>query len=173
MNNETLVAYITTERARGVTDDAIKGALLEQGWKWEDVAIALGIAIPTQPSARRTLSLAYLFEGRLGRWQYFTTGFFLNILIAALRFLLESNDMLVLQLIVGLCILSLIPFSFSLLIRRVHDLGWSGWSSLFGIIPIVNIIFVLIILFKKGNDGANAYGAPQVDRSFEKTLLNL
>jgi len=41
-------------------------------------------------------------------------------------------------------------------IRRSHDMGWSGWMSLLALIPLVGLIW----LFKAGNPGANAYGAP-------------
>ncbi len=42
MENDTLVAYIATERARGVTDDNIRAELLTKGWSEAEVLLALG-----------------------------------------------------------------------------------------------------------------------------------
>ena len=47
-------------------------------------------------------------------------------------------------------------FLTSVMIRRSHDMGWSGWMSLLGFIPLVGLIWV----FKPGSRGANEYGAP-------------
>ena len=42
MENDTLVAYITTERARGVTDDNLRTELLTKGWGASEVDAAMG-----------------------------------------------------------------------------------------------------------------------------------
>jgi uncharacterized membrane protein YhaH (DUF805 family) len=42
------------------------------------------------------------------------------------------------------------------LIKRAHDMDWSGWTVLIGLIPLVGLIFV----FKRGSPGANRYGLP-------------
>lgn len=52
--------------------------------------------------------------------------------------------------------ISLLVFIVLVTIRRSHDMGWSGWMSLLALIPLVGLIW----LFKAGNPGANAYGAP-------------
>ncbi len=43
MENDTLVAYIATERARGVTDDNIRAELQKKGWGDTEVMKALGM----------------------------------------------------------------------------------------------------------------------------------
>jgi uncharacterized membrane protein YhaH (DUF805 family) len=42
------------------------------------------------------------------------------------------------------------------LIKRAHDMDWSGWTALIGLIPLVGLIFV----FKRGSPGPNRYGLP-------------
>ncbi|OGZ05099.1 MAG: hypothetical protein A2845_02135 [Candidatus Lloydbacteria bacterium RIFCSPHIGHO2_01_FULL_49_22] len=182
MINETLLTYVTAERARGVADDAIRSALQAQGWKPEDVAVVLG-GVGAITGAPRELSFANLFQGRLSRWQYFLTSILLSLSILAVLFV----SGLVLSLSLGttthstgpvmffVFILSYaiaIPLSISLVVRRAHDLNWSGWYALFFLIPFVNAVFALLFLFKKGTDGPNEYGIPQVDRSFVNTLIN-
>lgn len=47
-------------------------------------------------------------------------------------------------------------FGVLVMIRRSHDMGWSGWMSILAFIPLVGLIW----LFKAGNPGTNHYGAP-------------
>lgn len=182
MINETLLTYVTTERARGVADDAIRSALQAQGWKTEDVAEVLG-GFGATASVTRTLSFANLFEGRLGRWQYFVTSFLSGLCMMAifivlgfvLSFGLRATSYSAVPMMYFAYILIYvvaIPLSVSLVVRRAHDLNWSGWYALFFLIPFVNAIFAFIFLFKKGTDGSSKYGLPQADRSFINTLIN-
>jgi uncharacterized membrane protein YhaH (DUF805 family) len=43
-------------------------------------------------------------------------------------------------------------------IKRFHDLGKPGIHFLLLFIPLYNIYLGLVLLFKKGETGANAYG---------------
>jgi uncharacterized membrane protein YhaH (DUF805 family) len=52
----------------------------------------------------------------------------------------------------------LIP-GFSVLLRRLHDIGKSGWWFFIGLIPLVGVIWLLVLLCTKGNVGDNQYGA--------------
>jgi uncharacterized membrane protein YhaH (DUF805 family) len=177
MNNETLVAYIATERARGVTDDAIKGALLAQGWKEEDVASALGgEAIVAQPAAPRAFSFGNLFKGRVSHGFYIDANFRTAILITLFIFIfislkLEINTA---EIILFYALwLVLIILSLSVTIRRLHDLNSSGWLYFLGFVPLVNIFLLIVLFLIKGTPGENKYGLPPVKRKFIHTLLNL
>ena len=46
------------------------------------------------------------------------------------------------------------------MIKRLHDLNWSGWISLLSVVPFINIVLGLILLFAPGNSGPNKYGPP-------------
>ena len=49
--------------------------------------------------------------------------------------------------------------SFMVGIRRLHDLNRTGWFMLLVFIPVVNLIFAIYLLFFKGTEGYNNYGA--------------
>jgi len=44
-------------------------------------------------------------------------------------------------------------------IRRFHDFGWSGWRFLLVLIPFVSFVLALLMLFRKGAETTNNYGA--------------
>ena len=172
---------MAAERARGVTDAAIREALLAQGWKEEDVtasmvsgAVAVAATLPSEP---KQYSFGNLFEGRLMRWQSFVNQFFLSLAFAATMALIYGVSYITdLEAIMWLGLLLYVPFvlvSMSLTIRRIHDLNWSGWLCLVIFLPAVGTIFSLVVLFMKGTVGPNKYGPEQGDRNFKNTVLNL
>ena len=60
-------------------------------------------------------------------------------------------------------LLHFIP-SFSVSVRRLHDVGKSGWFMLIVLIPIIGGIWLLILACTDGDSGDNAYGgSPKVD----------
>lgn len=64
--------------------------------------------------------------------------------------------------IYGLCTLLSIPItvsSYTLMIRRLHDVGLSGYFILLAFIPFVSLGLLLYLLGKHGTEGDNAYGA--------------
>ncbi len=174
MINEQLVGYVSGERVRGVSDEAIKAALAAQGWKPEDIMASVG-GVGAIASGPRELSFGNLFEGRLGRWQYFLTSLLLGIAVFAVALLVgvasRSLGGISFLVVIAAYIIA-VPISISLSVRRAHDMNWSGWYVLFMLVPFVNFVFALIFLFKPGTAGANTYGLPQGDRNFKDTLLN-
>lgn len=56
-------------------------------------------------------------------------------------------------------ILVSLVFGIMFVVQRLHDLDHSGWMSLIMLIPLANAIFGLYLLFARGTDGANRYGA--------------
>ena len=50
--------------------------------------------------------------------------------------------------------------SFIFMIRRLHDLNWSGWLSVLMLIPLINLIIIIPCLFFRGTDGPNNFGPP-------------
>ena len=59
----------------------------------------------------------------------------------------------------------------SLLIRRAHDLGYSGWLTLLFLLPLVNLCMLIYFLCARGTEGDNMYGAPNVNRPFWRSVL--
>ena len=48
--------------------------------------------------------------------------------------------------------------SFSLVVRRLHDVGKSGWFILISIIPLIGAIWFLVLMCTDGNSEENTYG---------------
>ncbi len=181
MMNETILGYVVGERARGVADEAIRGALLAQGWKEEDVVASMaGGAVTvatTGATGPKQYSFGNLFQGRLMRWQSFSHQFMLSILFCILvAVLFGASYVTDMDAIMWLAFLLYIPFvvlSFSITVRRIHDLNWSGWLFLLMFVPFIGGVFALVVLFMKGTVGPNKYGPDQADRNFKSTILNL
>ena len=62
---------------------------------------------------------------------------------------------------------------FSLKIRRLHDLGYSGFIVLLFVIPIIYVIFEIILIFKKGNVATNRYGEVPQNIGFLRSFSNI
>ncbi len=96
------------------------------------------------------------FNGRISRRQYWMfalysvlISFALNIVIMILPFLA------VLSLIYALALL--VP-SFSLIIRRLHDINLSGWFLLISIVPVLGALALLFLLCMPSDKGENKFG---------------
>ena len=55
-------------------------------------------------------------------------------------------------------LVTLIP-SFSVTIRRLHDINKSGWNLLWMLIPLLGPVYIIILNILKGTDDDNKYGA--------------
>lgn len=55
-------------------------------------------------------------------------------------------------------------------IRRLHDFGASGWWSLVFLVPIANLVLGLMLLFKRGDEGANRFAAPRPTPGWERVV---
>lgn len=131
----------------------------------------------------------FSFEGRLNRLPYFIRNVFVNLIfgvfVSSIEMFLYMHSFYENELTTGsfdyialystnilsnatltilfglIIIISLIStwIVFSLNVRRCHDLNKSGWWLLLLFIPFVNFLFVLYLLFAKGTEGFNRFGA--------------
>ena len=108
--------------------------------------------------------LFFTVQGRLNRKPFLLRGLVLGILSLILSSVmggLAETSSTVLHL-VSLLMLPLILVcaagSFTLIIRRWHDLGKSGWFTLLLLIPLLNFVVMLYLWFVRGTAGPNAYG---------------
>ncbi|MFO1068249.1 MAG: DUF805 domain-containing protein [Geminicoccaceae bacterium] len=53
-------------------------------------------------------------------------------------------------------LLAIIPY-LAVLVRRLHDIGWSGWWALAMLVPLLNL-FVLVLTVFNGQPGPNRFG---------------
>lgn len=179
MANTELTQFVAAERMRGVADDAIQKSLVEKGWRAEDVSAALS---GNASEHAGDFSFKHLFEGRMGRMEYFLTQLLLSLIfllatVAFLAILFFSAGpgwgvFVGAILIFGALGLLSLPFSLGITVRRLHDVGASGWFVLLTFVPMVNFIMWVALLFIPGNVGANAYGMPAPKRSTWRALIN-
>ena len=50
--------------------------------------------------------------------------------------------------------------SISAMVRRLHDLGFSGWMYWISLVPIIGALTIFVVMAWPGNRGRNAYGPP-------------
>ncbi len=98
-----------------------------------------------------------IFEGRIGRKHYFFGMLFIFLIFLSIEAISFHTgvELDFLRIIIGIVVL---PFSFGLGIRRLHDLGYSGWLLLVLFIPVINIIFGLYMIFVPGKEAGEKYG---------------
>jgi uncharacterized membrane protein YhaH (DUF805 family) len=112
------------------------------------------------------------YPGRLSR-KNFALGSLYLIIVTLLLGIVDSlspNNILF-DLLFILAYLAGFAFLLWLYVFRLHDLDKSGWFSLLIFIPIVDFIFFIYLLFKKGSEESNKYGAPNVGESLWNTFF--
>lgn len=105
-----------------------------------------------------------LFEGRLDEtnYMYFAIGAFVVGLL--------SSMIPVIGFIVAL---GLFVLGLGATARRFHDINITGWAALIIIVPMVGLLAVIYLCWKKGDAGANPFGAaPDKNREMFKAILN-
>lgn len=128
-----------------------------------------------------------LFAGRLNRRTFFVGTIIYSIALSLIVELLFTVDNLLFTQSISegfssqffiydtvVFILIMIPFAvigFSLMIRRLHDLGASGWFSLLYI--IANLLVDVVLALLPGQRNANKYGKPPKPKINIKALLGL
>lgn len=112
----------------------------------------------------------YVTDGRINRWAYFKNSLLLallnfvvigaGMLVFCIQPTMLASDIVTIVSVVALILFAifLIPGSYMLGIRRLHDLNRAGWLVLLFFLPYVNISLAIYLLFFKGTDGANQYG---------------
>ena len=108
------------------------------------------------------------FEGRAGRREYWSFllfyvliaiggGFIAGILDGVVGLIAGDVPLFTTGFSVMLFAVFIVP-SLALLVRRTHDLGWTGWLLLLFLVPLVGFIFALIVVFKGTQPAPNQYG---------------
>lgn len=116
------------------------------------------------------------YIGRLTRTQYIL-GFIVNFIIQIIGIVflisfkgaIAFNSDLLFSIAANLPFLIITTLAFilttislytmwGLIVRRLHDLGYSGWMVLIGVIPYINFILLILVLFTPGQNNENKYG---------------
>ena len=109
-------------------------------------------------------------SGRIGRLRYLAYGmglafiFYAALLIALIPlgglFAAGASSSFLALAVMAVLYIPLLVFSWGFMVRRLNDLDRSGWFSLLMFIPLVNFFVALYLIFGRGTDGVNNYGAP-------------
>jgi len=104
-----------------------------------------------------------VFKGRSSRQEYisfsvfvFIISFLLSLIEGLLGLFPSAEDWSVLEAIFVL--VTILP-SFSVMVRRLHDINKSGWWFFITLTIIGFIPFVYWVIFKRSDEGENKYGS--------------
>lgn len=116
-------------------------------------------------------------KGRFGRLSYLAWGMgIMGVVSMALSMLVamggataatNPETFVLLSFVVQV---PLMIFGFIFGVRRLHDIDMSGWWLLLSLVPLVNLFFILYMLFKRGTEGPNRFGAPRFTPTWEKVV---
>nr|WP_319516190.1 DUF805 domain-containing protein [uncultured Cohaesibacter sp.] len=106
----------------------------------------------------------FSFRGRAPRseyWYWNLTILFINILLGAPPLL--TGRAAAPEIVTHLPVLTvfwLVTFlpSFSIMVRRLHDVNKSSWWGLGSLIPFMNFYALYLLFFKRGTEGPNKFG---------------
>lgn len=110
-------------------------------------------------------------EGRFGRINYLAYCFLASLIILLVAVIIGGIIMLAfgtesvagsvpMMALAAVVYVVFIYIGFVFMIKRLHDMNYSGWYSLLTFIPIVNIIVILGLFLKAGDPEENNYGLP-------------
>ena len=119
------------------------------------------------------------FEGRASRFElfmgilcYIIVNSFVAIILSAMVFglaFIGASFLTIVDfsLLMGFFLLWTTVASYSLSVRRFHDINKSGWFLILAFIPVVNFFWFFVTIYwhcKKGDSGENQYGSDPQNR---------
>jgi len=111
-----------------------------------------------------------LFEGRIGRQDYFMGVIFLCVVPWFAWILVHGG---IVGVVVNACVtLASAVLGLSLTARRVHDFDITGWATLLMCVPMLNFALFVVFALVPGSSGKNLYGVTSKERSFFDMLFN-
>lgn len=166
MRNKKMLDYIANERARGISDEAIKDAFTQKGWTKKQIDNLF--APPKQKINWATYFIgSSLFRGRINNVRYAV----IFVLAVIMNYIYIHTDSTLFKVA---ALMLFFIFGIGIGIRRFHDINKSGFWVLTFFIPILGLLIGLWLCYKKGNPDANHYGEPEESkRNFLKSLLNI
>ena len=105
-----------------------------------------------------------VFDGRATRkeyWLFVLLYIILAIVFGVLDALLSSSILLIL-----LGVALFIP-NVAVIVRRLHDINFSGWWILLTLLPILGSIILLVMMLMDGTKGKNRFGDDPKGRKAE------
>ena len=128
------------------------------------------------PAARQSLEssamnyIRNLYEGRINRKTYILGLIILGGIFGISFLLLGNMDGVMPSVLLILASVLHFIYSFSLHVRRAHDIGKENYYAFLLLVPIVGLAILIILVLRKGEDIFNVYGDPQKQSSL-KTIF--
>lgn len=107
-----------------------------------------------------------LYNGRINRKNY-ALGVLFCVVYASLANVFSSYILFTLKppaivliftlVVILVSLTAIVIFSFSLHVRRFHDLGRGGWQTIFLFVPLLNLVFLALLLFGKSEEHENKF----------------
>lgn len=123
-----------------------------------------------------TLKKYFTTEGRAGLHEFWAFNA-LNLLFLIVLFILCVNPIfskglgeltpleMISFAIFIIYYIVLVPPSFAIQIRRLHDINLSGFVLLVNLIPFIGLVILLYLFSKESIPGENKYGPPSQNRN--------
>lgn len=131
-----------------------------------------------QPTLGEAISICFRkyanFSGRARRSEYWFWSLFQTIITSSCTIFLSilsiclatkdvgvvsvGSNVLLLQLLYGIWVLTTAIPSLAVLVRRFHDIGKSGWNILWCFLPIIGGIIILVYAVTDSDPDTNRYG---------------
>ena len=102
-----------------------------------------------------------LYEGRINRETYILGLVVLGGIFGIPFFLLANMDGVTPIMLVILISVLYFFYSFSLHVRRAHDISKESYYAFLSLIPLVGLAIFCILILRKGEDVFNVYGDVQ------------
>lgn len=125
-----------------------------------------------------TQPVAFALNGRIGRLRYvaYSTAMYIIVTVVFLLVMIPLGTVGIFnaedgRLLPILLLIVYMGFFTVIARRRLHDLGMSGWFVLGNFVPFVNFYFGLIMLFKRGDEGNNEFGAQLQENSLGVKIM--
>ncbi len=97
------------------------------------------------------------FSGRATRKKYWLFVLF-NFIVFFILSLILSFFGDVGNVLYFLCMLAVVLPSLGILVRRLHDINFSGWWVLISLVPFIGSLILLVFLVLPSTEGANRFG---------------
>ena len=115
-----------------------------------------------------------LFQGTINRLPFFclrAISVTIFVFVAVTLLMLPYSLRYLLILIAAY--IGFVFISVSLIIRRFHDINMSGFWFFAYLIPGVGIVLEIMLIFRKGDEGENAYGPAIYKKSLYGSFFNI
>lgn len=134
-------------------------------------------SLETEQAIEYDTSSPFSPKGRFGRVDYIAYSIGMAILMmigisgftAVLTFSGVTPD--IAGIITIILVIPVVVFSIIFMVRRLHDLNWSGWIAVTYFIPVLNAIIPLLLIVLPGTPGPNKYAAQRMPPSKGKIVI--